>query len=97
MWCKQRPFGSHVLTFNYFVIFCPILRSFIVLSFGNKFCLKITKHARFFSNKGKAKITQFLYKALNRILIERLMTIHRKKTKISAVSDFYDVLSKGKK
>ena len=39
---QQRPFGSHVHTFNYFVISCPILRSFSFLSFGNKFSLKIT-------------------------------------------------------
>ena len=42
---KQRPFGSHVHTFNYFVMSCPILKSFSFLSFGNKFSLKITKHA----------------------------------------------------
>ena len=42
---QQRPFGSHVHTFNYFVMSCPILRSFIFLTFGNKFSLKITKHA----------------------------------------------------
>ena len=42
---QQRPFGSHVHTFNYFVMSCPILRSFRFLSFGNKFSLKITKHA----------------------------------------------------
>ena len=39
---QQRPFGSHVHTFNYFVISCPLLRSFSFLSFGNKFSLKIT-------------------------------------------------------
>ena len=39
---QQRPFGSHVHTINYFVISCPILRSFSFLSFGNKFSLKIT-------------------------------------------------------
>ena len=39
---QQRPFGSHVHTFNYFLISCPILRSFGFLSFGSKFCLKIT-------------------------------------------------------
>ena len=39
---QQRPFGSHVYTFNYFLISCPILRSFSFLSFGNKFSLKIT-------------------------------------------------------
>ena len=39
---QQRPFGSHVHIFNYFVISCPILRSFSFLSFGNKFSLKIT-------------------------------------------------------
>ena len=39
---QQRPFGSHVHTFNYFVISCPILRSFSFLSLGNKFSLKIT-------------------------------------------------------
>ena len=38
---QQRPFGSHVHTFNYFVISCPILRSCSFLSFGNKFSLKI--------------------------------------------------------
>ena len=38
---QKRPFGSHVHTFNYFVISCPILRSFSFLSFGNKFSLKI--------------------------------------------------------
>ena len=38
---QQRHFGSHVHTFNYFVISCPILRSFSFLSFGNKFSLKI--------------------------------------------------------
>ena len=37
---QQRPFGSHVHTFNYFVISCPILTSFSFLSFGNKFSLK---------------------------------------------------------
>ena len=42
---QQKPFGSHVHTFNYFVISCPILRSFSFLIFGNKFRLKITKHA----------------------------------------------------
>ena len=42
---QQRPFGSLVHTFNYFVMSCPILRSFIFLTFGNKFSLKITKHA----------------------------------------------------
>ena len=31
-----------------------------------------------------------LYITLNQILIERLMTIDRKNTKISAVSDFYE-------
>ena len=41
---EQRPFGSHVHMFNYFVMSCPILRSFSFLSFGNKFSLKITKH-----------------------------------------------------
>ena len=39
---QQRPFGQHIHTFNYFVISCPILRSFSFLSFGNKFRLKIT-------------------------------------------------------
>ena len=39
---QQRPFGSHVHTFNYFVISCPILTSFSFLSFGNKLSLKIT-------------------------------------------------------
>ena len=39
---QERPFGSHVHTFNYFVISFPILRSFSYLSFGNKFSLKIT-------------------------------------------------------
>ena len=39
---QQRSFGSHVHTFNYFVISCPILRSFSFLSFGKKFSLKIT-------------------------------------------------------
>ena len=42
---QQRPFASHVHTFNYFVMSCPILRSFSLLSFGNKFSLEITKHA----------------------------------------------------
>ena len=42
---QQRPFGSHVHMFNYFVMSCPILRSFSFLNFGNKFSLKITKHA----------------------------------------------------
>ena len=42
---QPRPFGSHVHIFNYFVISCPILRSFSFLGFGNKFSLKITKHA----------------------------------------------------
>ena len=41
---QQRPFGSHVHKFNYFVMPCPILRSSIFLSFGNKFSLKITKY-----------------------------------------------------
>ena len=41
---QLRPFGSHVHTFNYFVMSCPILKSFSFLSFGNKFSLKITKH-----------------------------------------------------
>ena len=41
---QQRLFGSHVHTFNYFVMSCPILRSFSLLTFGNKFSLKITKH-----------------------------------------------------
>ena len=41
---RQRPFGSHVHTFSYFVMPCPILRSFSFLSFDNKFSLKITKH-----------------------------------------------------
>ena len=45
MSCEQRPFGSDVHTFNYFVMSCPILRSFTFLSFSNKFSLKITKHA----------------------------------------------------
>ena len=39
---QQSPFGSHIHTFNYFVMSCPILRSFSI-SFGNKFSLKI-KH-----------------------------------------------------
>ena len=51
---QQRPFGSHVHTFNYFVISCPILTSFSFLSFGNKFssrsCVKFT---HFFSDKEK--------------------------------------------
>ena len=34
MSCQQRLFGSHVHTFNYFVMSCPILRSFTFLSFG---------------------------------------------------------------
>ena len=42
---QQRPFGSHVYIIDYFVISCPILTSFSFLSFGNKFSLKITKHA----------------------------------------------------
>ena len=42
---QQRPFGSQVHSFNYFVMSCPILRSFSFLSFGNNFSLKITKHA----------------------------------------------------
>ena len=42
---QRRPFGSHVHNFNYFVISCPILTSFSFLSCGNKFSLKITKHA----------------------------------------------------
>ena len=37
--CQQRTFGSHVHTFNYFVMSCPILRSFSFLSLGNKFSL----------------------------------------------------------
>ena len=45
MSCKPRPFGSHVHMFKYFVMSCPILRSFTFLSFDNKFSLKITKHA----------------------------------------------------
>ena len=45
MSCQQRPFGSHVHTFNYFVMSCPILRSIRFLNFGSKFSLKITKHA----------------------------------------------------
>ena len=32
MSCEQRPFGSHIHTFNYFVISCPILRSFSFLA-----------------------------------------------------------------
>ena len=36
---QQRPFGSHVHTFNYFVMSCPNLRSFsfleLELSFQN--------------------------------------------------------------
>ena len=39
---QQRSFGSHVHTFNYFVISCPIMRSFSFLSFGKKFSLKRT-------------------------------------------------------
>ena len=42
---QQRPFGSHVHTFNYFVMSFPNSRSFSFLSFGYKFSLKITKHA----------------------------------------------------
>ena len=93
---QQRPFGSHVHTFNYFVISCPILMSFSFLSFGNKFSLKITKPALELISSQIKKKKQFLNIALPRILIERLMTIDRKKMKISAVSDFYDVLSKGR-
>ena len=37
--------GPLAHTFNYFVMPCPILRSFSFLSFRNKFSLKITKHA----------------------------------------------------
>ena len=37
--------GPLAHTFNYFVMSCPILRSFSLLSFRNKFSLKITKHA----------------------------------------------------
>ena len=37
--------GPLAHTFNYFVMSCPILRSFSLLSFCNKFSLKITKHA----------------------------------------------------
>ena len=42
---QQSRFGSHVHTFTYFVMSYPILRSFSFLSFGNRFSLKITKHA----------------------------------------------------
>ena len=42
---QRRPFGSHVRTINYFEMSCPIVRSFSFLSFGNKFGLKISKHA----------------------------------------------------
>ena len=41
---QQRPFGSHVHAFTFFVMFCPILRSFSFLSFRNKFSLQIKKH-----------------------------------------------------
>ena len=55
---QQSPFGSHVHTFNYFVMSCTILRSFSNLSFGNKFSLKITKHGLHSSfNKYAAKKT----------------------------------------
>ena len=40
---QQRPFGSLVHTFDYFVMSCPILKSFSFLSFGNQLSLKITK------------------------------------------------------
>ena len=40
---QQRPFGSHLHTFNDFVMSCPILRSFSFLSFGNKFSFKDKK------------------------------------------------------
>ena len=36
--------GPLAHTFNYFVMSCPVLRSFSFLSFGNKFSSKITKH-----------------------------------------------------
>ena len=39
------PFEGLAHTFNYFVMSCPILRSFSFLNFGNKFSLKITEHA----------------------------------------------------
>ena len=45
MSCQQWSFDSHVHTLNYFVMSCPVLRSFTFLSFGNKFSSKITKHA----------------------------------------------------
>ena len=35
--CHQRPFVSYVHVFNYFVMSCPILRSFTFLGFGDKF------------------------------------------------------------
>ena len=43
--CQQRLFAWHVHTFNYFVMSCPILRSFTFSSFGNKFSSKIKRHA----------------------------------------------------
>ena len=45
MSCQQWPFGSHVHKLDYFVMSCPVLRSFTLLSFGNKFSSKITKLA----------------------------------------------------
>ena len=53
---KQRPFGAHVHTFNYFVMSCPILRSFSLLSFGNKFSLKIKE------TSSRVKFTRFFFK-----------------------------------
>ena len=47
MSCQQWPFGSHIHTFNYFVMSSPVLRSFTFLSFGNKLSSKITKLACF--------------------------------------------------
>ena len=49
----------------------------------------------------KKHMTEFLYITLNQIFVEILMTIDRKTTNISEVSDFHestegcDVLSKG--
>ena len=55
---QQRPFGLCVHTLNYFLMSCPISRSFSFLSFGNKFSLKITKHAV------EEKFTRFFFKQI---------------------------------
>ena len=40
-YASNRPLAH---TFNYFVMSCPVLRSFSFLRFGNKLSSKITKH-----------------------------------------------------